>query len=50
VGEYPCCCSESAKPSINGPLGPARKRRIVFGAEKYSSIMMVSFGDLPEMA
>jgi hypothetical protein len=35
---------------MNGPLKPVRRRRIVFGAEKYLSIIDVSFIDLPEMA
>jgi hypothetical protein len=35
---------------MNGPLRPARKRRVVFGAEKYLSIIVFSLCDLPEMA
>src|SRR5271170_5956875 len=39
VGAYPSRSRRSAKPSMCGPLIPPRRRRSVFGAEKYLSNM-----------
>src|SRR5271155_1683723 len=46
AARYPSRLSEAAKPSIYGPLGPARRRPSVFGAAKYVS-NIVSACDRP---